>query len=240
MFKSVKKKEQECELIAAASKGDAETVSRLLEQGVPADPVNITPEDRYYGSSALFVAARNGHSGAVKLLLEHGADPEHRDGPGMTPVIYSTANNHKEILKMLIDAGADVNTASASGFTAFMAAVGYRGPEIIDILLEHGADIGVRDQSGRTALHFAMYRNDPCNGKDEFLPVVRRLIEKGADLNARDNGGRTPLDILKEKYPVKHMKYAQGISELFAKIRNARLKKEDMRKTSNTGFEFDI
>ena len=216
MFKSLKKKEQECELIAAASKGDTETVFRLLEQGVPADPVSITPEDRYYGSSALFVAARNGHSGAVKLLLEHGADPEHRDGPGMTPVIYSTANNHKEILKMLIDAGADVNAASASGFTAFMAAARYRGPEIIDLLLEHGADIGARDQSGQTALHFAMYRNDPCNGKDEFLPVVRRLIEKGADLNAVDNNGDTPLYIIKERDPDIYSKHAEELKVLYS------------------------
>lgn len=238
MFKSLKKKEQECELIAAASKGDTETVFRLLEQGVPADPVSITPEDRYYGSSALFVAARNGHSGAVKLLLEHGADPEHRDGPGMTPVIYSTVNNHKEILKMLIDAGADVNTASASGFTAFMAAAGYRGPEIIDVLLEHGADIGVRDQSGRTALHFAMYRNDPCNGKDEFLPVVRRLIEKGADLNVVDNNGNTPLDIMKERDPDIYNMYADELNNIF--LLQKRIPMEDKHKDTKSGYEFDI
>ena len=238
MFKSLKKKEQECELIAAASKGYTETVSRLLEQGVPADPVSIAPEDRYYGSSALFVAARNGHSGAVKLLLEHGADPEHRDGPGMTPVIYSTANNHKEILKMLIDAGADVNAASASGFTAFMAAARYRGPEIIDLLLEHGADIGARDQSGQTALHFAMYRNDPCNGKDEFLPVVRRLIEKGADLNAVDNNGDTPLDIMKERDPDIYNMYADELNDIF--LLQKRIPMEDKHNDTKSGYEFDI
>lgn len=55
------------ELLAASSAGDEPTVSRLLHEGADG-----RHQDSESGLSALMAAARGGHEGVVRLLLQHG------------------------------------------------------------------------------------------------------------------------------------------------------------------------
>jgi ankyrin repeat protein len=57
-----------------ASAGDAEVVARLLDAGVPIDAPGID------GGTALHYAGMWGHQTTLRLLIERGADVEHKAG----------------------------------------------------------------------------------------------------------------------------------------------------------------
>ena len=52
----------------------------------------------------------SGHADAVKLLLEHGADVNAKNGKSKTPLQYTSYNGFIDAAKILIQHGADVNS----------------------------------------------------------------------------------------------------------------------------------
>ncbi|MCI7698443.1 MAG: ankyrin repeat domain-containing protein [Akkermansia sp.] len=59
-----------------------------------------------YQETALKMAAAEGHTEAVKLLLAAGADVNARDMNGWTALMEASDYGHTEIVKLLIAAGA--------------------------------------------------------------------------------------------------------------------------------------
>ena len=53
------------------------------------------------GKTALHVASLEGHSEAVKLLLEAGAEVDAEDDNGQTPLSWAAENGHSEAVKLL-------------------------------------------------------------------------------------------------------------------------------------------
>lgn len=89
----------------------------------------------------LIVAADGGCKDIVEMLLEAGADIEHRNDQGETALISAAQNGHKEIVQMLLDAGANVNQENADGETALDLAIKLRHKkDLVDLLLEHSAE----------------------------------------------------------------------------------------------------
>jgi hypothetical protein len=95
------------ELSAAARRGDAATVKKLLDEGVD-------PNTKFrYDATALTYACDHGHLEVVKVLLEHGADMNVKDTfYGFTPLALAISPaqtktpEHAEIAKLLIAKGA--------------------------------------------------------------------------------------------------------------------------------------
>src|SRR5262245_4259907 len=91
------------ELSAAARRGDAETVKKLLDEGVD-------PNTKFrYDATALTYACDHGHLEVVKVLLEHGANVNVKDTfYGSTPLLLAISPaqkkrpEHSEIAKLLI------------------------------------------------------------------------------------------------------------------------------------------
>lgn len=72
---------------------------------------NVSEETKTYFEvgSPLALAAARGHLAAVKLLLNHGADPNAGSGAAGTPLHRACEFGRLEIVRALLKAGADSN-----------------------------------------------------------------------------------------------------------------------------------
>eukprot|EP00438_Fugacium_kawagutii_P014546 Skav232289 [mRNA] locus=scaffold882:340698:341765:- [translate_table: standard] len=78
----------------------------LLERGVPVDHTDELHQ------TALFYAARQGHSGTIKYLLRRGADPNLVDKNGETAIFYAVSKKRVDAIKALLEGGADLEVVN--------------------------------------------------------------------------------------------------------------------------------
>jgi ankyrin repeat protein len=67
---------------------------------------NVNVRASFLNQTPLHVAAEDGSSGLVKMLVSSGADVNAVDKNGATPLILAMQNKHDEIVEMLKLAGA--------------------------------------------------------------------------------------------------------------------------------------
>jgi ankyrin repeat protein len=120
------------------------------------------------GTTPLLRAAKAADLPAMRVLLEHGADP--------------AAITNRGVNALMLAAGLGTAEEDTTGRYKTEA----QAIEAIDVMLERGLDINAVDSRGRTALHGAALL-----GHDE---VVQALVERGAALDMKDSEGFTPLD----------------------------------------------
>jgi len=148
----------ERELIAAAERGDAASVRKLIAQGG-----NVNAKDGKQ-DSAFLIASANGHTEVVRLTLAAGADLKSTNRYGGTGLIPACHHGHLETVKLLLTTKIDVDHVNNLGWTALLEAVilGDGGPthtEIVRLLLAHGANPRIADREGVTPLQHARRRN---------------------------------------------------------------------------------
>ena len=98
------------------------------------------------------IAAHRGALGAVRALLESGADPNTVAPHSLTtPLIRAAEGGHVETARFLLERGAGVNAQASGRFTALTAAVDYADPALVRLLMEAGAKARVKPADGRTA-----------------------------------------------------------------------------------------
>ena len=148
--------------------------------------------------SDLHLAAQNADAGAVREMLEAGADPNAPADPsGRTPLHYAFCRRRGErwsradadviaVVKTLVDAGADVNALAGKYWTPLSVAVQNGDPGAVKALLDAGADL--RGYNNYSPLHLAAWRRD-----SRAYSVVKLLLDEGVDVNAQDDHGATPL-----------------------------------------------
>lgn len=134
----------------AAYEGRIESVRRGIEAGMDAGAANER------SLTALHMAAYNGHSDIVKLLLAHDVEVDPRDAEGKTPLLHACTGPFANTVEILIDAGADVNAAeSTESFTPLMMAAGLGQTEVVELLLRHDADKSTQDADKDRAIDHA-------------------------------------------------------------------------------------
>ncbi|OAM05911.1 MAG: hypothetical protein TV41_01775 [Wolbachia endosymbiont of Dactylopius coccus] len=126
----------------------------------------------------LIIAARNGYTKTVGVLLGVGADINEKDSFSCTALCHAALCGRKEIVEFLISKEADVNAKGIFGHTALQNAALCGCKEIVEFLTSKRADVNAKDRSNRTALHCAA-----LYGRKE---VVEFLTSKVADVNAKD------------------------------------------------------
>jgi ankyrin repeat protein len=155
--------------------GDLETLRKLSANPNVKDRLDTTP---------LHYAAIYGNAEAVRILLEHGADPAARNKSEATPLIYAAYNFDKT--KLLVEKGSYVNAHCASGMTPLLIATSVHGNiATVRYLIEKGADLKAVGPIGSDALQTAALKGD--------IEMVRLLLAKGADPSQKDKGGFTAL-----------------------------------------------
>jgi hypothetical protein len=127
----------------------------------------------------------------VRLLLEHGADPNIKNENGRTPLHWAAREDHVEVARLLLEHGADPNIQDKDGLTPLHVAAFYGHVEVVELLLEHGADPNIQDKYGDTLLHWAASKGR--------VDVVKLLLAHGANPTVKDKDGKTPLDIAREE-----------------------------------------
>jgi hypothetical protein len=140
------KQELNDQLYEAVRRGDAPTVTALLDKGA-----DVNAKFRY-GATALFKAAERGHAEVVKILLARGADINVKDTfYGATAMTWAIDNEHYDVVKMLVE-------KDPSGVDEILInGVGAGKKELVDIAIAKG---GVTKEALTTALYLASRDKD--------------------------------------------------------------------------------
>jgi ankyrin repeat protein len=122
----------------------------------------------YTGQTPFLRAAFSGDTTVMRLLLEHGADPNLATQGGTTPlmaasgvgwVVQQTYTESMpallEAIRICLDHKADVNAVNTMGLTALLGAANKGANDIIRLLVASGARLDAVDKHGRDAYAWA-------------------------------------------------------------------------------------
>lgn len=166
-------------------------VKLLIEYGT-----DVTIQEPIRQRTALHHAAKSGLDGALRLLVEGGADISGRDYHGRTPLHYAMGSYSGETVRLLVALGASCDAQDSLGRTPLHSSCKrfYKTyiaeDETIQALLDSGANPNIPDDMGETPLHCVQ------RGESDNEGTVRLLLDKGADVSGGVVGrGLTPLHI---------------------------------------------
>lgn len=109
------------------------------------------------------------------MLVEHGAEIEHRDMGGWTSLMWSSYRGHSEIVAFLLEKGADIFAHGNYHLGSLLWAAGRGHTEVVRLLVQRGAKINVGDKYGTTALVWACRRGN--------ADIVEILLKAGANVD---------------------------------------------------------
>lgn len=182
------------DLPLAASCGDAEAVSKLLELGFSIN----TRDER--GASALLRACGAGHLEAAQRLLQAQADTALAADSGATPLSAAVSARRTAVVTLLLEHAAKADQRLPGNATALMVAAALGFPDIVEILLERGANSALTDEHGHTALHaaarFCFDNRDSLRCRRLLDALMQACDKDPARVDARDAQGATPLLML--------------------------------------------
>ncbi|CAM0949106.1 unnamed protein product [Alopecurus aequalis] len=144
----------------AAEGGHCEAVKLLLSKGVPVDPID-------HRGAPLQVAIAQAHVEIVKVLLEHGADPNKMVNQFLSPLLMAIIGKSLKCVKLLIEAGADLNARGNSGPTPLTQAVDDGFTDFVKLLLEAGADPNIPSEHGASPVEIAA-----VHGRRDLVEVL--------------------------------------------------------------------
>lgn len=187
-------------LFTAVQCGDVETVAAVLAR----EPGLVRHTTVYDRHSALHIAAANGQTEVVNLLLTLSVNPDLLNRYKQTPLMLAATHGKITCVQKLIEAGANIlKFDSLHGRTCLHYAAYYGHSDCVETILStartshvsvswgYARFVNVRDGKGATPLHLASRQRRPVN--------VRILLNNGALVCASTGGygfpGSTPLHL---------------------------------------------
>ena len=116
----------------------------------------------------------------VQALVEAGADVNHKDYAGYTPLVYAFYDNKAPIARLMIEHGAKA-TPEIYGYIHPAPAF---DPELVDLAIRAGASVAGLTAAGERPLSQALERGN--------VRLTAELLKHGAKVNLPDGNGLTP------------------------------------------------
>ncbi|KAL5339857.1 hypothetical protein BJX70DRAFT_140586 [Aspergillus crustosus] len=122
----------------------------------------------------LWAAVGSGSEAVVRLLLQYGANPNHRKSEKGTYLALAAKMGHNSLVKLFLELGLDPEYSDNKDRTPLLEAASNGHLNAAKLLLDAQASINTKDTArGRTALDYAVM----CG----CLSVARFLLERGAN-----------------------------------------------------------
>lgn len=137
------------------------------------------------GLYPIHYACMNEAIDAVRILLQHGANPNVRSNKGFYPIGFACMVSSYDLVEYLVDNGASVNVSDRFYNTPLMYACITSSTSIARLLIEHQADVNICNVSGFTPLMSACKSNN--------LSLVNVLLDAKADVNRLTSVGFNAL-----------------------------------------------
>lgn len=148
----------------------------------------------FTGQTAFLRAALSGDITVMKLLLQHGADPNIPTNSNTTALMAAAGVNwvvaqtyteskdtQLEAVKLCMELGGDVNAANSMGLTPVMGAANRGADDILAYLASKGAKLDVKDKEGRTPYNWAegvfLATNAP-EQKPSTMALIKKLSQE--------------------------------------------------------------
>lgn len=155
-------------LHAAVRSGDVDAVKELIEES----PSMISARAGL-GVTPLHLAAINGHSVIVKLLIHAGAALEAEESTGLRPLHQAVRHRRQDVAELLLRFGAQVDPIDQIGSTPLNWAVVGHNKVMIRLLVQYGADPTRKGATGESAIEWAREIGD-----QELLTTLNMAASK--------------------------------------------------------------
>lgn len=174
-------------LIEEASKGDKETVKKVLQTG--AHP------NCYKGTYTPLIATLKGDfTDLTEFLVKIGANPGYMPHSTFIDAVWYALINQKYVqLNLFIRAGCNLNFHPISGMNLLSYATETSNVHAVELLLRHKQlKVNERDANGNTALHYNMRKAEMNN---EDIVIGKLLLAAGANTMIKNKDGKTPSEL---------------------------------------------
>jgi len=178
-------------LLAAAAKGDAAEIARLVATGADVNVRDV--HDR----APLHVAAFRGKHDAMRALAKAGADVNAFERDRYDMVTIAAVADDVPTLKVALELGNSAkNVTSRYDGTALIAAAHLGHDEVVRVLIVAKAPLDHINNLGWTALIESIVLG---NGGPRHVATLKALVDAGANVNLADRGGTTPLGLARSR-----------------------------------------
>jgi uncharacterized protein len=141
-------------------------------------------------SVGIWEAARRGDLAEVERLMgQHPALLNARDGLGCTPLMFASRHGRVGVVRWLLDKGAAINARAVGEFTALCLASQQGRLPVVRLLLERGADPTIAGYWGATPLIEAA-----PHGHLEIVRLILGHSSGKTTLNPHDHSSSEPWE----------------------------------------------
>ncbi|KAH0786072.1 AChain A [Histomonas meleagridis] len=186
-FKTKTLQRRDVPLVTAAVYFDSRECLRLLinsGSNIEKEDTDPNPTNNPSVTIPLLIAAKNGHTKCVKVLLDAGVNVNQQDGTGRSALHLACWFGHIQLIPILLEHKATVALPDNEGHTPLHLACWFGYYQICELLIKSNAPLDIHDHVGRTPLHFAVQHNRSN--------VVELLLKSGANTKLKDCNGKTP------------------------------------------------